>query len=270
MKKLKFLLVALVAMITVSCSTVDPGHKGVEVSWGGETNMSTIYSEGMHGGFHWLFDNMVQYDVREKTMVEKFEFNDKNNMLTTVEISLDYRYNPSTLNLLHTKVTDVGTKIVKTLKSAGKEVVPQYSAVELNISKRTEAEKILESIVKAELPEFYMECIRIQMTDVDIPKKVADIAEQTAIQLGKNELAEKMEAEKQNLAKAKVAEAQGNYDAAQLDVKTKELMSRPAVLSLYKAETERVWAESGISPYGNNNVFGGEAATAVLRGFTKK
>ncbi len=270
MKKLRLVLVSLVALIafTTSCTTVDPGHKGVEVSWGGETNMNHIYSEGMDGGFHWLFDDMVQYDVREKTMVQKFEFNDKNNMVTTVEIALDYRYNPATLNLLHTKVTDVGTKIVKTLKSAGKEVVPQYSAVELNISKRQEAEKMLEEIIKEELPEFYMECIRIQMTDVDIPTAVADLAKQEAVQLGKNDLAEKMEAEQTALAKAKVAKAQGNFDAAKLDVQTKALMSRPAVLALYKAETERMWATKGVSKYGNNNVFGANS-TAILKGLGK-
>lgn len=261
MKKLiGFLVMAIFAISMTSCETVDSGHKGVEVSWGGETNMNVIHSEGMSNGFHWLFDEMIQYDVREKTMVQVFEFNDKNNMSTKVEISLDYRHNPKTLNLLHTQVTDIETKIIKTLKSAGKEVVPQYSAVELNISKRTVAEKQLEDIVMAELPEFYMECVRIQLTDVDIPIAVAKLAEQTAVQLGKNELANKMEAEQKALAKAKVAKAQGNYDASLLDVKTKKLMSTPAVLKLYEAETDRKWAEKGVSKYGTNNVFGSSAS----------
>jgi len=264
MKKLSILVLALVAIVFTSCETVEPGHKGVEVSWGGETNMQTIYNEGLSSGFHWLFDEMIQYDVRERTMVQVFEFNDKNNMTTKVEISLDYRYNPEKVNLLHTRVTDVNTKIVKTLKSAGKEVVPQYSAVELNISKRIEAETKLEKIIKDELPEFFMECIRIQMTDVDIPKAVANLATETAVQLGCNELATKKEAEQQALAKAKVAKAQGNYDAAQLDVKTKELMSRPTVLKLYEAETDREWAKQGVSKYGTNNVFG--ASASVIKG----
>lgn len=268
MKKFIVLLLAVVlsGSFFTSCETVPPGHKGVEVSWGGETNMNQIYNEGLTTGAHWLFDDMIYYDVREKTTVHKFEFNDKNNMSTTVEIALDYKYDPVRVNLLHTQITDVPTKIVKTLQSAGKEVVPQYSAVELNINKRTEAEALLEKIVKEELAEFYLLGIRVQMTDVDIPQKVADIAEQTAIQIGKNELAEKMELEKKNLAKAIVAEAQGNYDAAQLDVQTKELMSRPAVLSLYEAETRRIWAEKGVSPFGSNNVYG---STSILKGYAK-
>lgn len=266
---LLFIMVAIASMSFItSCTTIDAGNKGVEVSWGGQTNLSEVYPEGLDWGIHWLWDDMVQYDVREKTMVETFEFNDKNNMITKVEISLDYRPDPTKVPYLHSQITDVEVKIIKTLKSAGKEVVPQYSAVELNINKRAEAEALLEGIIKKELPEFYMECIRIQMTDVDIPAAVAQLAEQTAVQLGKNELAEKMEAEKVALAKALVAESQGKYEAAQLDVKTKELMSRPAVLSLYKAETERVWAEKGVSSWGNNNVFGA-GATAIIKGLEK-
>ena len=246
----------VLAFTTFSCTTVDSGHKGVKVEWGGKTDMTQVYDEGMYMGIGWLFDDMEEYDVREKTLVQKFQFNDKNNMVTSVELALDYRYEPSKVNILHKSITDVETKIIKTLKSAGKEVVPQYSAIELNISKRVEAEEKLSEIVKTELAEFLIDYKRVQMTDVDIPTKVAGLAEETAVQLGRNELAKKKEAEEIALAKAKVAKSEGNYQAAQFDVKTKELMSRPAVLKLYEAETERIWAQKGKSRYGSNNVFG--------------
>jgi regulator of protease activity HflC (stomatin/prohibitin superfamily) len=264
MKKILFAFLTLSLVVFTSCETVKPGHKGVEVSWGGETNLQTIYSEGIDGGFHWLFDDMVEYDVREKTMVQVFEFNDKNNMSTRVELSLDYSLNGEKVNLLHTKITDVETKIIKTLKSAGKEVVPQYSAVELNISKRQEAEKLLSEIIEKELPEFYVKFARLQMTDVDIPTPVAKLAEQTAVQLGKNELASKKEEEQRNLALAKVAKSKGDYDAAIFDAKTKKIMSAPEMLKLKQLEIDLTWAEKGISKYGTNNVFGGE--TAVIKG----
>jgi hypothetical protein len=260
MKKIKVMLIALVAILVVSCTTVDSGHKGVEVSWGGETNTKMIYPEGMNGGLHWIFDDMVEYDVREKTMTHVFEFNDKNNMSTKVELALDYNLDPNSVNKLHMQITDVETKIIKTLKSAGKEVVPQYSAVELNISHRVEAEQKLSDIIAKELPEFYVEFARIQMTDVDIPKKVAELAEQTAVQLGKNELAKKMEAEKVSLAKAVVAESKGKFEAAEYDAKTKDILSQPKMLKLFELENQRVIAEGykkhGKSIYGNNNWFG--------------
>ena len=88
----QMVLALLVASIAASCTTVSPGHKGVEISWGGQTNMDQVYAEGMHSGIHWVWDDTVEYDVREKTLVERYEFNDANNMGTGVEVSLDYRY----------------------------------------------------------------------------------------------------------------------------------------------------------------------------------
>lgn len=250
MKKSILALVACCS-IFVACETVPPGHRGVEVSWGGEVNVHSVYPEGLNSGLHWVVDDMITYDVREKTMTHKFEFNDKNNMVTVVELALDYRLDPLKVNLLHSQITDVETKIIKTLKSAGKEVVPQYSAIELNIHKRNEAEELLSKIIQKELPEFYVEFARIQMTDVDIPAPVA-------------KLALKKEAEQVALAKAKIAKAEGEFQAAEFEAKTKDILSQPKMLALKKLEIEQVWAEKGVSPFGNNNVFGSE--TAVIKG----
>lgn len=251
-----FFLLSLSLILFTSCETVAPGHKGVEVSWGGETNMNKIYNEGMDGGLHWLFDDMVQYDVREHTMVREFSFNDKNDMITTVVVALDYNLDPAKVNKLHVGINDVDLKIETSLSSAAKEVVPQYSAVDLNKHKRAEGEVLLSEILKKELPEFYVEFKRARFTDINIPDGISQLAEQTAVQLGRNELALKKEAEQVALAKANIAKSKGNYEAAQYDEKTKALMSQPKLLELYNAETARIWAEKGISPYGSNNVFG--------------
>jgi regulator of protease activity HflC (stomatin/prohibitin superfamily) len=265
MKQFFKLLAAGLLLLTFSCTTVESGHKGVKIGWGGETDMTKVYDEGMDTGISWIWNDMVEYDVREHTMIREFEFNDANDMLTKVKVALDYNLSPEQVNKLHKGINSVEIKIETSLSSAAKEVVPQYGAVELNKHKRAEGERLLAEILKIELQRFFVDFQDVRFTDIGIPTGISRLAEQTAVQIGKNELAEKMELEKKNLAKAKVAEAQGNYDAAQLDVKTKELMSRPAVLNLYKAETDRKWAEKGVSPYGNNNVFGAE--TTVLKGF---
>lgn len=249
----KVALLSVVVFGLASCTTVDSGHKGVEVSWGGETNLQMIYPEGMNTGIHWVFDDMIEYDVREKTLVQKFELNDKNNMSTGVEIALDYNLAPDKVNLLHTQITDVGTKIIKTLKSAGKEVVPQYTASELNLSKRGEAEEKLSQILNQELPEFYVNFARVQLTDVDIPKGIAETAEATAKQLELNKLSEK-----------KAEEAENNFNAAEWDAKRQALLSQPQMLKLKELDVEMEFAKKGVSRYGNNNVFGAE--TAVLKG----
>ena len=177
-------------------------------------------------------------------------------MVTKVELSLDYKLDRTKVNFIHKEISDIETKILKTLKSAGKEVVPQYSAIELNITKRNEAESKLANIIAEELPEFYVTFARLQMTDVDIPLAVSKLATETAVQLGRNELAKKKEAEQTALAKAAVAKSKGLFEASEYDVKTKKLMSQPAVLRLYEAETDRQWALKGKSKYGSNNVFG--------------
>lgn len=271
MKQIKSLFLFLFAILTLntmtSCESVPPGHKGVEISWGGKTNMDTVYSEGIHWGIHWIFDNMVHYDVRQKTLVKKFEFNDKDNMLTPVEIALDYNLDPKRVNILHSTITDLDQKILKTLSSAGKEVVPKYSAVELNTSKRPESEKLISDKLTEELLSYYIIAARVQLTDIDLPPSVAKLAEETAVQLGKNELASKKEAEQKALAKARVAEAQGEYDAALLQAKTKDILSQPKMLKLMELEIEDKYAEGylkhGNSRYGSNNWFGANAATVL-------
>ncbi len=258
------LLISASVLFLNSCTTVQSGHKGVKVYWGGATELEYVLPEGMEIGVSWLWNGCVEYDVREKTLVKKFVFNDSRNMETSVEIALDYNLNPDQVNLIHTGITDIDTKILKTLKSAGKEVVPQYTASELNLKERQSAEEALEAIISKELPEFYVEFARVQITDVDIPTAIAEVAKETAIQEGRNSLAAKKELEQINLAKARIAEAKGKYDAAEFDAKTKDIMSQPKMLELKKLEIELEWARKGISKYGNNNVFG--ASTAVIKG----
>jgi regulator of protease activity HflC (stomatin/prohibitin superfamily) len=254
----KVILFLAVAAFATSCTTVEPGHKGVEVSWGGKTNVETIYAEGMQWGLKWVWDDMVEYDVREKTMVQKFEFNDKNNMLTGVELALDYNLSPTELGKLHTKINDFETKIAKTVKSAAKEVIPQYTASELNLTKRSEAEQMISDILSRELPEFYINFARIQLTDVDIPQQIAQAAEATAKQLETN----KLEFEK-------VQAAENRFKAAEFDAKTKDILSQPKMLALYQLELQEKWIQKWNGSYGTNNVFGGDAGVSILKGSLK-
>jgi regulator of protease activity HflC (stomatin/prohibitin superfamily) len=191
-------------------------------------------------------------------MVQKFEFNDKNNMLTGVELALDYNLSPTELGKLHTKINDFETKIAKTVKSAAKEVIPQYTASELNLTKRSEAEQMISDILSRELPEFYINFARIQLTDVDIPQQIAQAAEATAKQLETN----KLEFEK-------VQAAENRFKAAEFDAKTKDILSQPKMLALYQLELQEKWIQKWNGSYGTNNVFGGDAGVSILKGSLK-
>lgn len=95
------------------------------------------------------------------------------------------------------------------------------------------------AVLKADMPASYRNAIN---SKIKVIQETATIKSQT------------LKAEQQALQK--VAEAKGNFEAAEYNARTKAIMSQPKMLELYRAETERVWAERGVSPYGSNNVFG--------------
>jgi regulator of protease activity HflC (stomatin/prohibitin superfamily) len=53
-----------------------------------------------------------------------------------------------------------------------------------------------------------------------------------------------------------ITEARGRLEVAKLDAEANNVKAAPKLLEYYNAETMRKYAESGVSPYGSNNVFG--------------
>lgn len=251
---LNLLTFIAITLSIASCQSVDSTKRGVEVSWGGETNMGKVYPPGMHWGVHWITDDLIEYDVTQQTITEKYEFNDKNSMLTGVEVSVDFSIDETKPQYLHTKISDWKAKLHSTLKGAAKEVIPQYAAADLNLGKRQEGENKLSDILKKELPEFYLVFDRVRITDVDLPGSIAKTAELNANQEQLNNLAEK-----------KKTEAENNYHAAEWDAKTKDVLSKPAMLALKRLEIDMEYAKKGVSPYGTNNVFGSSPSLLLNR-----
>ena len=95
------------------------------------------------------------------------------------------------------------------------------------------------AVLKMALPASYKAAIE---------RKIA-VLQETATIISQTKQAEQT-------ALKKVALAKGNFEAAQYDAKTKEILSQPKLLELYRAETERIRATNGTSEYGQNNVFG--------------
>ena len=104
------------------------------------------------------------------------------------------------------------------------------------------------AILKMALPASYKKAIE---------RKIA-VLQETATIVSQTKQAEQT-------ALKKVATAKGNYEAALYDAKTKEILSQPKLLELYRAETERIWASKGKSPYGQNNVFGSTSGILLNR-----
>ena len=85
----------------------------------------------------------------------------------------------------------------------------------------------------------------------------------------KNKLKQERKDEEQvALAKAKVAAAQGDYDAGVLNAKTQDLLSQPKMLEKQRIDNERImwtgYAKTGKSPFGENNIFGGSSNSTPM------
>ena len=237
------LLILTLVVTTVSCTNVDTGHEAAIVSYGGQTDMSKTLPEGIHWGLNYLVDDAVPYVVREQTYNYEITLNDKNDMATPVSVVVYYQAQKGRVNKVHSLVG------------------PDYKDEKLKAFIASVVEQKLTRLLAQEAAAIYVSVPRVNFTKVGIPTEVARIAEETAVQLSRNELATKKEAEQVALAKAKVAEAQGNYDAGVLNAKTQELLSQPKMMERQRIENEKImwqgYYKHGKSPFGENNIFGG-------------
>ncbi len=201
---------------------------------------------------------MKKYETREQTLNISDTYLDKDGLKIPIDAVVYFRAQPVNVNKLHKEIGSdyIVRKILPSMNAALKNVIPQYSALDLNTTYRREAENQLVKSLSERFPTFYVDLIGVELTKVDIPNRISDQIVEKQVQDERNALAEKKELEQKNLANAEIARAKGQYEAALFDAKTKDIMSSPKMVELYRAETERVWAEKGVSPWGNNNVFG--------------
>jgi regulator of protease activity HflC (stomatin/prohibitin superfamily) len=105
----------------------------------------------------------------------------------------------------------------------------------------------------------------IAILKMDIPKSYRDAINRKIRVIQETATIKSQTIQAEQTALKKVALAKGNFEAAQYDARTKEILSQPKLLELYRAETERTWANKGVSPYGNNNVFGSSSNILLNR-----
>lgn len=265
----KLLLVGLIFTSTLtSCTGVDSGYTRVKIDYGGATDMSQVYPEGLYNGVSWMWNSMIEYETRERTIPIQDVYLDKDGLKIPIDAVVYFRAQSESVNRLHKEIGPdyVKRKIVPAMNASLKNVIPQYSALELNNTYRKEAELKLIEGLKERFPEFYVDLIGVELTKVDIPKRISDQIIEKQVQDERNALAEKKELEQKNLAAAEVARAKGAFEASEYEKKTKQNLSTPQLLEFYKAETERLWATKGVSPWGQNNVFGN---SGIFKGYSK-
>jgi len=265
---MKKLLTILTIVFITACTGVESGFTGVKVDYGGATDMNQVYPEGLYTGISWMWNSMIEYETKEQTLTFSDVYLDKDGLKVPIDAVVYFRAQGGSVNKLHKEIGQDYTnrKIIPNVNAAMKAVIPQYRALELNSKYREEADNKLAEYLKPKLPEFYIDFIGVNITKVDIPSEISKQIVEKQVQDERNALAEKKELEQKNLAAAEVARAKGAYEASEYEKKTKANLSTPQLLEFYRAETERIWASKGVSPYGSNNVFGN---TGVLKGYSK-
>ncbi len=273
MKKLLLVLAIALTFATTSCTTADSSEVALVVDQIG--NDKGIPNVQMESGVIFYFpptQDVFTYSTsinhKEWTVLptkyseghNAIEITSSEGAAFNIDVALDAQLNrPSAADVFRKYRIDLDDIIDTRIKAlVRKELVAHSTKYTtdslLQYKSNYEAEvtltlrKVLEkegfnlsniSVATLHLPDAYRKAINNKIK----------VIQETATIKSKTEQAEQE-------ALRKVAVAKGNFEAAQYDAKTKEIMSQPKMLDLYRAETDRIWAQRGVSPYGSNNVFG--------------
>lgn len=277
MKKVLGLLVLVVAMSVTSCTTADSSEVALIVDQIG--NDKGVPNVEMASGFIFYFpptQDVFLYptNVQHKIWSAKDEEGNDTRINVTssdgatfgLDVALNIqlqrerasdlfiKYRVDMDKLIDTRVKTIVRKelLDNAVGFASDSLLQHRNIYEANVSKTLAVALNKEgfdlsnlAVTSMSIPDSYRAAINKK---IKVIQETATIKSQTE--------------QAQQEAMRKVAVAKGNFEAAQFDAKTKEIMSQPKMLELYKAETERIWAQRGVSPYGNNNVFG--AGTNIM------
>ena len=241
-------IVILIIIGVVAASAVqivDAGHRGVLLHWNAVDTTVLPLVEGLH--FVTPFaDSVVQMEVRTLKYVKSTSSASKD--LQTVSTAVTVNYHPSP-NAVHTLFKEVGmdyeNRIIQpAIEEVVKQVTANYNAEEL-ITKRPQVKSDIESEIATRLNTYNVVTDVVSITDFQFSALFAQAieskveAEQKAFK-AENDLlrieveARQHEAQAQGIAKANIAEAQGEAEA--IRVINNALSNNPHYLEWLKTQ----------------------------------
>ncbi len=228
--KAKAIGVAIVALIVIaaiaaaSVQIVDAGHRGVLLHWNAVDVTSPPLDEGLHFVVPFQ-DQVVNMEVRTLLFVKGTASASKDLQTVTTEVTVNFAPDPNTINILYKEVgLNYQNRIIApAVEEVVKQVTANYNAEEL-ITKRAQVKNDIENEITKRLNVFNIQTQVISITDFQfsslfsqaIESKVE--AEQKA-QKAENDLkriqveALQAEAQAQGIAKANIAQANGEAEA---------------------------------------------------------
>lgn len=239
------LLIVIGVVVASAVQIVDAGHRGVLLHWNAvDTNVLPL-EEGLH--FVTPFaDSIVQMEVRTLKYVKSTSSASQD--LQTVSTAVTVNYHPAP-NSVHTLFKEVGmdyeNRIIQpAIEEVVKQVTANYNAEEL-ITKRPQVKSDIESEITSRLNNYNVVTEVVSITDFQFSALFAQAieskveAEQKAFK-AENDLlrieveARQHEAQAQGIAKANIAEAQGEAEA--IRVINNALSNNPHYLEWLKTQ----------------------------------
>lgn len=264
----------LIAIIMFFMSWVDvsPGHEGaIYRPYTGGVDRERVYKEGTYFIAPW--NDMVTYDVRQKSNKYVQSIMDKNGTDIEVSVSINYSIKKGEVANIYLEVQNFEDIVDDKSLGAIKDVVGRYTYREVYSSKRESLEKEIENILSKDLDENFMKLHYVEISDVDLPSNISNQITEKETQKERNKTAELKEQEEEFLANAKIEKARGDsalvisarYKADAIRLESEQIAKNPEYIELIKWQG---YADGKGSPFGSNNVYG-DGAVSILKSANK-
>ncbi|MGI0002854.1 MAG: prohibitin family protein [Nitrosopumilaceae archaeon] len=229
-KAVGFVIIALIVIGVITAAAVkivDAGYRGVLLHWNAVDTSAPPLEEGLHFVIPFQ-DTVVNMEVRTLKFVKSTSSASKDLQTVSTEVTVNYRPSPNSVNILYKEVgPDYENRIIQpAIEEVVKQVTANYNAESL-ITKRPLVKSDIEGEIVKRLNEFNIITDAVSITDFQFSPLFAQAieskveAEQKALR-AQNDLrriqieAEQREAEAQGIAKANIAEAQGEAEAIKI------------------------------------------------------
>jgi len=238
-------LIIIGVVAAASVQIVDAGHRGVLLHWNAVDVTAPPLDEGLHFVVPFQ-DQVVNMEVRTLLFVKGTSSASKDLQTVTTEVTVNYAPDPETINTLYKEVgLNYQNRIIApAVEEVVKQVTANYNAEEL-ITKRPLVKSDIETEITKRLNVFNIQTQVISITDFQfsslfsqaIESKVE--AEQKALK-AENDLrriqveALQAEAQAQGVAKANIAQANGEAEA--IRVINQALAQNPNYLEWLKTQ----------------------------------
>jgi regulator of protease activity HflC (stomatin/prohibitin superfamily) len=173
-----FGLLVLIIFSNATFLTIEAGERGVLFKrFSGGLDKENIYQPGFHVIAPW--NDMYQYDVREKQLEEAMQVLSSNGLNITVDVTIRFHPAYNKIGELHEEF-GIGyeeTLVRPEVRSAVREVVGRFQPEELYSSKRDEVQGLIQENLEKVLADNYIALRAVLIRDIELPDKVKSAIE---------------------------------------------------------------------------------------------